>query len=333
MTGHSSELEAVGPPYLQVAARLRSEIAQGRFPPGAQLPSQEKLANRFGVARGTIQQALKELHNQGLVTSRRGSGTFVRPGGGNGVHPAEAPPEHRSPTLWTPLATGPGPGPGSGSRRQTGQGHRFLQPLLQNALGARDTTIDFYGFTAETLTSSLVEPFAMIRSGDLHPPDSLTIRMLLPSPGAHLALPKNVDDPDDPRPVDKVSEIRAWQTNDLRQKVEGLVYRERLAAARVLVREVPITPITKLYLLNRREVISGFYQVKQKRMRVSEDTVLDHVYDVEGFDAYLFRNVMDDDPRSMDSRYVEESQRWFDSIWNTIARDPEPVTGPAMGSD
>ncbi len=41
------------------------------------LPTERALAERFGVARGTVRQALARLEQMGLVTKRRGSGTYV----------------------------------------------------------------------------------------------------------------------------------------------------------------------------------------------------------------------------------------------------------------
>jgi hypothetical protein len=42
-----------------------------------------------------------------------------------------------------------------------------------------------------------------------------------------------------------------------------------------------------------------------------------------GKDAVLFHHVADSDPNSMGSLYVAETAMWFDSVWNTIARDYE----------
>ncbi|MEV4898738.1 winged helix-turn-helix domain-containing protein [Nonomuraea sp. NPDC055795] len=49
-----------------------------KFAPGEKLPSGPELAKTFGVARQTIQQAVRELRDEGLIVSRQGSGVFVR---------------------------------------------------------------------------------------------------------------------------------------------------------------------------------------------------------------------------------------------------------------
>lgn len=65
-------------PYLQVAAVLSSAIKDGTYPPGSRLPSRAELADEFDVAPMTIQNALRELRDEGMIVSRQGSGVFVR---------------------------------------------------------------------------------------------------------------------------------------------------------------------------------------------------------------------------------------------------------------
>jgi GntR family transcriptional regulator, phosphonate transport system regulatory protein len=60
-----------------IAEELRREIVGGARPPGAKLPSEGELAERFGVHRNTVRQAAAALAAEHLVVSRRGSGTFV----------------------------------------------------------------------------------------------------------------------------------------------------------------------------------------------------------------------------------------------------------------
>lgn len=60
-----------------ITEELRREIANGTHPAGSRMPSENELAERFGVHRNTIRQAIAGLIAENLVTSRRGSGTFV----------------------------------------------------------------------------------------------------------------------------------------------------------------------------------------------------------------------------------------------------------------
>lgn len=61
----------------QIAAKIRQEIVDGRFPADSQLGSQRDLAVRFDVAGVTVQTALKQLEREGFIETRSRSGTFV----------------------------------------------------------------------------------------------------------------------------------------------------------------------------------------------------------------------------------------------------------------
>lgn len=63
--------------YKEIADDLRRRIDEGEFPPGGKLPSERKLAETYGTAQGTMRQALTVLRNEGIVTSRVGSGWTV----------------------------------------------------------------------------------------------------------------------------------------------------------------------------------------------------------------------------------------------------------------
>ena len=56
---------------------LRRDLAAGVFAVGGQLPGEPALATRYGVSRVTLRRALARLARAGLVTRRRGKGTFV----------------------------------------------------------------------------------------------------------------------------------------------------------------------------------------------------------------------------------------------------------------
>jgi GntR family transcriptional regulator, transcriptional repressor for pyruvate dehydrogenase complex len=62
----------------EVADRIRVLILDGSFPPGQPLPAERVLAERFGVSRGSIRDALRILEMIGLLEARHGQGTFPR---------------------------------------------------------------------------------------------------------------------------------------------------------------------------------------------------------------------------------------------------------------
>ena len=66
------------PLHYQISEQLRDEIARQELPVGAPLPSEADLVARFGVARGTIRQALATLRAEGSISVRRGAAPVVR---------------------------------------------------------------------------------------------------------------------------------------------------------------------------------------------------------------------------------------------------------------
>lgn len=72
------EIQEAIPKYLQIAGYVRDQIVRGDLKPGDDVPSERELASTWGVARPTAARALEALRIQGLVESRRGSGTYVR---------------------------------------------------------------------------------------------------------------------------------------------------------------------------------------------------------------------------------------------------------------
>jgi len=67
-----------------IAAALRRDIAKGVLQLHDPLPAERRLAEAYGVSRGTIREALGRLERENLVETRRGSGTYV-------VHSESAP--------------------------------------------------------------------------------------------------------------------------------------------------------------------------------------------------------------------------------------------------
>lgn len=63
--------------YLEIAEKLRERLGDGTYEAGRALDSEAQLARQLGASRVTVRRALETLREQGLVTSRRGSGWFV----------------------------------------------------------------------------------------------------------------------------------------------------------------------------------------------------------------------------------------------------------------
>lgn len=69
------------PLYHRVYLVLRQQIAEGQWEADAAMPGEHDLALSFNVSRITIRRALDRLGREGLISRRRGSGTFAQPTG------------------------------------------------------------------------------------------------------------------------------------------------------------------------------------------------------------------------------------------------------------
>jgi GntR family transcriptional regulator len=63
--------------YAEIEETIATEIAQGEYRPGDQLPTEDALLQRFQVSRITVRRAIQNLVGRGLLEIRRGLGTFV----------------------------------------------------------------------------------------------------------------------------------------------------------------------------------------------------------------------------------------------------------------
>ena len=63
--------------YEDIVQQFHSLIRQGALKHGARLPSERLLAEQFKVSRSSVREAIRSLELQGLVVTKRGSGTFI----------------------------------------------------------------------------------------------------------------------------------------------------------------------------------------------------------------------------------------------------------------
>ncbi len=61
----------------QVRQGLLEDLMSGRLQPGAKLPNENEIGERFGVSRATVREAVLGLMEAGYLARRHGSGTFV----------------------------------------------------------------------------------------------------------------------------------------------------------------------------------------------------------------------------------------------------------------
>ena len=60
-----------------IVQQFHALIRQGKLKHGDRLPSERDLAEQFKVSRSSVREAIRSLELQGLVVSKRGSGTFI----------------------------------------------------------------------------------------------------------------------------------------------------------------------------------------------------------------------------------------------------------------
>ncbi|HEY1611842.1 MAG TPA: FadR/GntR family transcriptional regulator [Paraburkholderia sp.] len=76
-TGRTAEAQAADRSYVGLAKQIYDLIAAGDVGPRARLPSERTLAERFGVSRTQVREAIIALEVQGVVEVRVGSGIYV----------------------------------------------------------------------------------------------------------------------------------------------------------------------------------------------------------------------------------------------------------------
>lgn len=65
------------PKYLCLHQAITDTVERGDLVPGEQLPPEDKLARKLGLSIGTVRKAMQTLSDDGLLTRRQGTGTFV----------------------------------------------------------------------------------------------------------------------------------------------------------------------------------------------------------------------------------------------------------------
>lgn len=99
------------PVYRQIINQVCGAVAAAAFKPGDQLPTIRALSERLKVNPNTVAKAYRELELKGVISSERGSGSFVSEGP-NGSPVKAQPPAFAPVTVLTSV-----PGPDSGSKK------------------------------------------------------------------------------------------------------------------------------------------------------------------------------------------------------------------------
>lgn len=196
-----------------------------------------------------------------------------------------------------------------------------LRPHVEAVFEEAGVRIDFSGYTAETLHGVIQEPLDKIRHGRLTP-EAVHVRMLLSDMENPIALPSRAGSKpgDDPAVRARMASIAERHAVAIRESINELSELGLVQKASVEFRVHGSAPLFKLYLLNNHDLFFGFYPVIEHTVTIDKKRV--PIFDPMGKDAVLFHHIADGDPDSTGSQYVAESAKWFDSVWNTIAREP-----------
>ncbi|AZM76962.1 GntR family transcriptional regulator [Streptomyces sp. KPB2] len=270
----------------EIAEALRERIRGGDLKAGDRLPTQAELAEEFGVERGTVRQALRALQEDGLLTNVS-----------KGSPPRIAEPEPARGDLPQPTMVA-------------------LGPRLTEAFSAPRVKIDVVCHTSETLMLALGDPLRLIHEGRIRP-ESIDVRVLMPSRDIALAFPVLVEKEDDDPVHRRWLQMRNAQAQVLQNNLRGVRKVHPRIDVRVAFRALPFTPPMKLYLLNGEEALLGYY-ILTRREEEYESRALE-MYDALGSQSLLFSHLKRTGDR--DGVFVEESQKWFDALWETITTD------------
>jgi DNA-binding transcriptional regulator YhcF (GntR family) len=194
-----------------------------------------------------------------------------------------------------------------------------LRPHVEAAFEAGQVSIDFAGFAAETLYGVIQEPLDKIRAGRLQA-ETLSIRVLLPDLSQPVGLPSLAPDgADSPEVRGRMSRILDRSTEAIRDTVHELAALELVRSATAEIRTFHTSPLFKLFILNGNEAFFGFYPVVQHAVAIGGKPV--ETFDPMGKDAVLFHYATSDEESAIDSLYVAEAQKWFNSVWDTVAKE------------
>ncbi|WP_327289533.1 winged helix-turn-helix domain-containing protein [Streptomyces sp. NBC_01198] len=276
--------------YLRVADELRASIESGAIALGDQLPTHAELVTQFAVSRATIQKALRALQDEHYVQSVQGKGVFARD--------------------WN----APESEPGSGRRapeagEQADPAPADLNGAIAWSFGARHVTIDASCLTSESLNAAIVPQAGRIMLGELRP-ESVHVRLLLPNALAVRAIARNVADPADTRPAERLLGLIGTHTGALRNLLADLGERGHIESVRVEARTHAMPPQFKIYQLNGERGLKAYYVMGTRSVQFDDETV--EISDVRGVGARLFR---------IGGAELAESATWFDSWWS--AAEPQ----------
>lgn len=262
---------------------MRADILTGKYAAGEQIPSGPELTRRYGIAKATVARALDVLRDEGLIVTRKGKGSFVR-------RRTERPVE--------------------------------LRLRVDAAFEADSVTVDFSGFSSETLHGAMREPLDKVRSGR-RAPRRIAVRLLLPDTSVRMAVAVPADRSESRKPA-------VNHGHEIKGSVETLAELGLVPSASVEIRFFPASSLFELYVVNGVEAFFSYSLPHQRGMSVEGEEKDSH--DIATMDTTLMHWEA--------GLFLQQSQQWFDSAWDNssvagaVGREEARETrsrGPRLG--
>ena len=210
----------------------------------------------------------------------------------------------------------PGPAPGQAGPPVFAAPSVGLRPFLEQAFTREHVTIDFAGFSGETLHGVIQEPLDKIRIG-LIKPATVTIRLLLPDTSRPMVLPCRADDlTDDPDYRTRIHRLTFRHAHAILDTVQELASLGLIQDADVQIRAHGCPPLFKLYILNGEEVFFGFYPITRHNIPLASGPR--DIYDLMGKDAVVFHHSVHSG-QPADPPYIDQTRAWFNAMWDNIS--------------
>jgi len=71
------ELQRPDSLVVRVVSAIRAEIDSGQLAPESRLPTEQQLAEQLNVSRSVVREAIAQLKADGVLTAKRGLGSFI----------------------------------------------------------------------------------------------------------------------------------------------------------------------------------------------------------------------------------------------------------------
>ncbi|NEC90996.1 GntR family transcriptional regulator [Streptomyces sp. SID12501] len=281
-----------GSKHDRVVSVLVGRMRNGEYPLNSLLPlSEEQLAQDQDVSRDTVRRALKTLKDDGWIESRQGSGWRV----------LKVEPEIPS------------------SEAKGGQKSGLTLPqLMKRAFAKPVVVLDVSSLTSESLADQMSIISDDIRGGALSAPERITLRLMLPSDELDMAYPRAVDPQDYEVVRERQRLLTKRSVGRIREKLHSLKAHGYVGSVDILTCRVPLTPTSKLYLLNGTEAVHGPYLLKTRSVYLEETESEVVALDAVGIAGPMEHFVVDDgNPQA--SAFVRNQQGWFNSLWEQYA--------------